>query len=287
MNIQEKLKELRMYAKLTQEQVGRAIFNEGAELTKAAISQYELEKNIPLDTLEKWLKVFGYELEIVKSRETLNNTIVNSKKSIEEILLLSNEKRVDYLFVHGDNDLLAVICNIPCVVIGSLSLNGLKDLLTASSSSINDNDLQYILENKKRPFENKFSIITISHDTLVEEFEKAVKIQTGVDMQFDFELASDENLDLYRRDCTFNLEVVENLVNANRLSKDILEEYRELYVENNGDTDTDPFDLVDELSLSNVFFSYMIEKTYGENAYAISADDMYDFVLIKIAIPAN
>lgn len=183
--------------------------------------------------------------------------------------------------------MLAVICNIPCVVIGSLSLNGLKDLLTASSSSINDNDLQYILENKKRPFENKFSIITISHDTLVEEFEKAVKIQTGVDMQFDFEHASDENLDLYRRDCTFNLEVVENLVNANRLSKDILEEYRELYVENNGDTDTDPFDLVDELSLSNVFFSYMIEKTYGENAYAISADDMYDFVLIKIAIPAN
>lgn len=44
MNIQEKLKELRISAKLTQEQVGRAIFNEGAELTKAAISQYELGK---------------------------------------------------------------------------------------------------------------------------------------------------------------------------------------------------------------------------------------------------
>lgn len=62
MNIQEKLKELRMYAKLTQEQVGRAIFNEGAELTKAAISQYELGKKYSIRHFRKmvesiWLRI--------------------------------------------------------------------------------------------------------------------------------------------------------------------------------------------------------------------------------------
>lgn len=288
MKINEKLKNLRLEFGMTQEEVGRAIFNNGYEITKAAISQYELNKrNIALDMLEPYANVFGYTVDLVLTEKKVPQKHNNfyKTKTTEEILELPLKEKVDYIFVKSSNLVLSNLCGISEKVLEKLSLGATKELLLETISSLSNNDLKDILDgNTKKEFSEKYDYVTICFKEMLEIMKKATLESVGVNIDYSFELASDGNLDLFIDTTDFTEDMVVKLVNAGWFSEYIISEYNE----NQGDYN--PFDYDDELCNSEKLFQFIFKKAFGEKSEVVGYDDSNKDVYLRIkyqAIDAN
>ena len=212
-------------------EVGRAIFNNGYEITKAAISQYELNKrNIALDILEPYVNVFGYTVDLVlaekKAPQKHNNFY--KTKTTAEILNLPLKEKVDYIFVKSSNTVLSNLCGVSENILEKLSLGATKELLLESISNLSENDLKDILKGKSiTESSDKYSYIHMSHKELVEKVKKATFENVGINIDYSFELASDGNLDLFIDTFDFSEDMIIKLVNAGWFPSDIISEYNE------------------------------------------------------------
>lgn len=70
----------------------------------------------------------------------------------------------------------------------------------------------------------KCIIKCFSHYDLIKEMQEAILKETNIDINFEFELASDGNLDLFINH-TFNKKEVEKLVKLDWFNESILEDY--------------------------------------------------------------
>lgn len=120
-----------------------------------------------------------------------------------------------------------------------------------------------------------------THVDLITAMETAVFKETGILFSFSFELALDGNLDLYiEKPTDFSRPQVEKLVDLGWFDTSILDEVE-------GDTGLDPFWQDDTLGHSHNLFQFVLEKTVGEGANAVGAEDLGDVVLLTIAIPVS
>lgn len=121
------------------------------------------------------------------------------------------------------------------------------------------------------------TIKTFNHLELIKEMDSKILDLTGISMDFEFELSFDGNLDLYINH-KFSVSDVEKLIELEWLYPDILEEF----IENNS---SNPFDLDDELCLSNNLFDFILEKTFRDNSEVVGAYDLGEYVELNISIP--
>lgn len=149
MKINEKIKELRLEAGLTQGELGRLIYGDGAELTPAAISQYESGKrNISFETIESICSCLGYELKIELVNREKFNSFKNGriKKPTEEILKMSFNDRVNYLFTCESDIFLSKFLDIKYHLFEKLSPSIVKECIEERLSGIEcDMELEYAL----------------------------------------------------------------------------------------------------------------------------------------------
>lgn len=139
----ENIKNLRKKFGLTQSQLAKAIFVE-----TPAISQYETGKrNMTIDTLEKIANVFGYtvSLNLVKKKDCNRDERFYDKKHISDILKMSKEDRLDYLFLTLNNTELATVCRVPESIIDILDLEQTKHILKESLDFTSDLALYMLL----------------------------------------------------------------------------------------------------------------------------------------------
>lgn len=156
MKINEQIKELRENAGITQEQLGRMIYPEGGELTGSAISYYENGKrNINLDILERIANLFGYTLELSLTTKVKSNPKINfyKTKSVDDIINLNFEEKLDYIFVKCSNSTIALICDEPEYLIEKLPLGHVHEMLKNSLKGIDTSLLKIILEGQYNGFE--------------------------------------------------------------------------------------------------------------------------------------
>lgn len=150
MKINEKIKELRLEAGLTQGELGRLIYGDGAELTPAAISQYENGKRaIPFETIESICSCLGYELKIELVDKEKFNSFKNGRirKTTEEILEMSFKDRVNYLFTYENDVFLAKFLDIKYSLFEKLSPSVIKECIEERLTDIkSDIELEYALD---------------------------------------------------------------------------------------------------------------------------------------------
>ena len=121
----------------------------------------------------------------------------------------------------------------------------------------------------------KCIIKCFNHYDLTKEMKEAILKETNIDINFEFELASDGNLDLFINH-TFNKKEVEKLIKLDWFNESILEDYID------GES---PFDIDDELYLSNNLFSFILQKTFGEGSSVVGVIDLDEYIELNISIP--
>lgn len=117
----------------------------------------------------------------------------------------------------------------------------------------------------------------MKHNELINKMNLSILNQTGIDMDFEFELCSDGNLDLYVKHI-FSIEDLEKLIKIKWFDESILEYYNFGY-------DTNPFELDDELSLPNNLFSFILEKTFKPGAFVSGVFELDEYIELNISIP--
>ena len=126
--------------------------------------------------------------------------------------------------------------------------------------------------------ENKvYTIEEVSNIELVDKMNLTILDKTGINMDFQFELCSDGNIDLYIRHI-FSMEDINKLIKLGWINEDILEYYDFNY-------NTNPFELDEELNLSNKLFDFILEKTYKEGTLISGIDDLEEYIKLNISIP--
>lgn len=149
MKVNEIIKQLRMDAGLTQEQFGKLIYSDGAELSGAAISQYEGGKRkINIELFEKMLEVFGYTLELKLVDKVRNQTAINfyKPKTGAKVISMSIEEQIEYIFVALSYDKWARILKISIEQLKLMPLDVIKLLLEKAITNIDKNTLKYIID---------------------------------------------------------------------------------------------------------------------------------------------
>lgn len=160
MKVNEIIKKLRMEAGLTQEQFGRLIYSDGGELTGAAISQYESGKRkINIELLEKMLEVFGYTLELKLVDKIRNQAAINfyKPKSGENVVSMSTEEQMEYIFVSLSYDKWSRILKISTEQLELMTLDIIKILLERAIKNIDKNTLKYIIDGEYLGYEEDFA----------------------------------------------------------------------------------------------------------------------------------
>ena len=126
-NVSETIKNLRKEYSLTQEQFGRAVGCEGS-----TVSKWESGDRVPdISTLGHIANTFGYDIEL-----TLKEKVGNIKdkdfykeKTYNDILNMSIDDLVDYIFVTQDEFVTANICKINIGALEYIPLENLKLLI--------------------------------------------------------------------------------------------------------------------------------------------------------------
>lgn len=150
-------------------------------------------------------------------------------------------------------------------VVNSETLEKIADTLGYNISFFKKEDRPYILER-------------MNHYELIDKMNLSILNQTGINMDFELELCSDGNLDLYVKHI-FSIEDLKNLMKINWFDESILEYYNPGY-------HTNPFELDDELSLPNNLFSFILEKTFKEGTFVSGVFDLNEYIELNISIPA-
>ena len=145
----------------------------------------------------------------------------------------------------------------------------LKDITEAL-----DYDIKFI---KKDESEKVSTIKTFNHLELIKEMNSKIFNLTGIDMDFEFELSFDGNLDLYVNH-KFSISDVKRLIELEWLNSSILEDFIE-------DDNCSPFDLDDELCLSHNLFTFMLEKTFGYGSKVVGVYDLGEYIELNISVP--
>lgn len=206
MKVNEIIKKLRMEAGLTQEQFGRLIYSDGGELTGAAISQYESGKRkISIELLERMLEVFGYTLELKLVDKVRNQTAINfyKPKTGEEVISMSINEQVEYIFVSLSYDKWARILKISTEQLELMPLDVIKILLENAIKNIERNVLKYIIDEEYLGYEEDFAhfIEEVKHhlynDTKLPKDVLDEAIYFGFDIEFYFESKGEVFFDIY------------------------------------------------------------------------------------------
>lgn len=160
MKVNEIIKKLRVESGLTQEQFGRAIFSDGAELTGAAISQYESGKRqVSIELLEKILFAFGYTLELKLVDKTKNSRLIEfyKFKASDEILKMSKKEQLEYIFVSKPIDIWGRILKVDIETLKLIPLDTIKILLEKALEEIDPIALKCILDKKHIGYERDYA----------------------------------------------------------------------------------------------------------------------------------
>lgn len=160
MKVNEIIKKLRMESGLTQEQFGRAIFSDGAELTGAAISQYESGKRqVSVELLEKILFAFGYTLELKLVDKNKNSRFIEfyKFKTSDEILEMSNKEQLEYIFVSKPIKIWSRILKVDIDTLNLIPLETIKVLLENALAKIDPIALKCILDEKHIGYERDYA----------------------------------------------------------------------------------------------------------------------------------
>lgn len=120
-----------------------------------------------------------------------------------------------------------------------------------------------------------YTLEWMSYQRLLVKFEEKMKDLTGFSLEFRFELASDQNTDLYITKTDFKKEELEKLVAIGLINEGVLEDMDQT------------IDISDyqEPQYSHDLFQWMLEKTFGENAHIAGIDEQYNDILLNIAKP--
>ena len=145
----------------------------------------------------------------------------------------------------------------------------LKDITEAL-----DYDIKFI---KKDESEKVSTIKTFNHLELIKEMNSKIFNLTKIDMNFEFELSFDGNLDLYVNH-KFSISDVKRLIELEWLNSSILEDFIE-------DDNCCPFDLDDELCLSHNLFTFMLKKTFGYESKVVGVCDLGKYIELNISVP--
>lgn len=169
---QETIKELRKNAGLTQEQLGRAVFLEGA-----TISMYESGKRVPsIDTLEAIANVFGYtlELSLIKDKDSARGVDFYNDKSTFEIASMTVEDMVDYLFVKFTDIEMCRFCHLNNEVYDIIDMKSRKNILNKYVEkylSLGKEALISVLNEEHRGYEQDY----YTYVSIVQEYLKTYK----------------------------------------------------------------------------------------------------------------
>lgn len=172
---QEIIKELRKNAGLTQEQLGRAVFLEGA-----TISMYESGKRVPsIDTLEAIANVFGYtlELSLIKDDNARGIDFYNDKNA-SEIANMTIEDIVDYLFVKFTDIEMCRFCQLDVEVYGIIDMKSRKNILTKYVEkylSLGKEALISILNGEYRGYEQDYYTYVSVVQEYLETYKKNIE----------------------------------------------------------------------------------------------------------------
>ncbi|MBQ9000165.1 MAG: helix-turn-helix transcriptional regulator [Clostridium sp.] len=148
--------------------------------------------------------------------------------------------------------------------INSETLENITTVLGYNISFIKKEDKPYIIEE-------------VSHVELIDKMNSTILEQTGINMNFQFELCSDGNTDLYARHI-FSREDINKLIKLGWIDEDILEYYDFNY-------NTNPFELDEELNLPNQLFEFILQKTYKEGTLISGIYDLEEYIKLNISIP--
>lgn len=121
------------------------------------------------------------------------------------------------------------------------------------------------------------TIKTFNHLELVKEMNSKIFDLTKIDMDFEFELSFDGNLDLYIKN-KFSISDVKKLIELEWLYPSVLEDFIE-------DDNCSPFDLDDELCLSHNLFTFILEKTFGCGSKVVGVCDLGEYIELNISVP--
>lgn len=122
----------------------------------------------------------------------------------------------------------------------------------------------------------------MDYEELVSKLDAKMQEWVGFSLGFRFELASDQNTDLYITKTDFTKADLKKLVKIELIGEGILE-------------DMDQPDFLETLDISEYqeppyshdLFQWMIEKTFGEGTHIAGINERYDNVLLNLATPAS
>lgn len=155
-NIGEKIRDLRLEYQLSQAQLARAVFVE-----PASISYWENSKRLPdWYKIEQVLNVFGHTLDVkcVEKPDIKRDKSFYMEKSCKEIMNMSHEDLVDYIFITQNDYIIANICGLDasCVdIISMLPLEKLKSLISDRVESADRLTIFFKIEVKYYEIEQK------------------------------------------------------------------------------------------------------------------------------------
>ena len=141
----QQLKEIRKNFGLKIREVSRATF-----ISESAISNIENDTRQPsIDTLEVLANFYGYEIELnLVEKKSFNKKINFYKpKSPKELLELSKEDLIEYIFVTQDDEVLSRIVGIDKENLKFISLRDLRNILDEHVRKVDNLVVYYKMNN--------------------------------------------------------------------------------------------------------------------------------------------
>ena len=138
------LKEIRKNFGLKIREVSRATF-----ISESAISNIENDTRQPsLDTLEVLANFYGYEIELSLVEKKSFNKKINfyKPKSLKEILELSKEDLIEYIFVTQNDEVISRLVNIKKETLEYINLRDLRNILNDVIQKLDNLYVYYKME---------------------------------------------------------------------------------------------------------------------------------------------
>lgn len=160
MRVNEIVEKIRLESGLAGEQFNRLLMLNNDKYTGATLAQHDNQNTkLSVDILEQILDVYGYSLELktIDNDKHLNSVNMYKSKTGEEVINMSLQEQLDYVFVSLTCDKWAKILKMSMEQINLIPIHVIKLLLKDALEKIDRKALSFIIDGKYTDFEYDLS----------------------------------------------------------------------------------------------------------------------------------